>query len=818
MTARRWLRAGLAAAAVLLIAGRAFAGLYADYLWYDSMGAAALWRARLSAIVTLRAGSALVAGLFAFANLYAVRQSVITLVLPRRLGNLEIGEEVPGRYLMGAAIALSALLGILLAVPQQDWTTFELARIGRPFGETDPYHSKDLGFFVYWLPFENALWTWAFFSFLIIAVAVVALYALTPSLRWQRGSLYVSTYVRRHFTVLVGGLLLLLAWSFRLDMYALLLDGTGVDGGFGFVDLKVGIPGDLLLSLTTLGAALIVIWAGFVGQFRLAGFSVLTVVGLSLVVRELVPAIVRHSGTDAERAMREQAFIATRATFTRHAFGVERMPQADRSIAFPSLGAALPWVPVWDPPALARAIDGGRTGDVRSVRIAWHASPTGIVGDVVDPPPPGASPRAPWTLARVVGPGGDEHGAPQRIAGPESSAIDDVPIEAPLVYPGAARYQIVSDSLSQPPGTSLERTLARVAYAWSLQNFRLLSDDLSQPHPTIVTHLDVRERVALLAPFFEQGRRVEPLLVGDSLYWSLDLYSTSSTYPLSRRVVMLGQERSYLRHAAVAIVQASTGEVNIIPDSVPDRIADSWRRRLPSIFGTWNALRPSIPSLLPPPIDGLSAQALAFGRYGTAAEPLPQRHIPTLDGADTSLVSDPLPIVLPDGRTTAITLPLVDDTDRLRGLLIGTGGTSRTTSWYPLASPGPRWIAVLDRLRSVDSAGAAAREGPLVAGRVRAVPVAGGVGFIQPRYRWRPPNVPSLYRIALHVADTSRSLPPNAAIPAHPPDSLATPGETRASAKALYNAMRDAMRRGDWAAFGRAFDALGRVLGGTPPR
>jgi hypothetical protein len=25
--------------------------------------------------------------------------------------------------------------------------------------------------------------------------------------------------------------------------------------------------------------------------------------------------------------------------------------------------------------------------------------------------------------------------------------------------------------------------------------------------------------------------------------------------------------------------------------------------------------------------------------------------------------------------------------------------------------------------------------------------------------------------------------------------------------------MRDALRRGDWAAFGRAFDALGRVLG-----
>ena len=101
MTKRRWLMLALGAAAVLLIVGRALAGVYADYLWYESLGAVALWRTRLGAIATLRVGSVLAAGLFAFANLYAVRQSVVSLVFPRRVGNLEIGEEVPGRYLMG---------------------------------------------------------------------------------------------------------------------------------------------------------------------------------------------------------------------------------------------------------------------------------------------------------------------------------------------------------------------------------------------------------------------------------------------------------------------------------------------------------------------------------------------------------------------------------------------------------------------------------------------------------------------------------------------------------------------------------------------
>jgi uncharacterized membrane protein (UPF0182 family) len=807
----------LGAAAVLLILGRALAGVYADYLWYDSLGAVALWRTRLSAVVTLRVASTIAAGLFAFANLYAVRQSVVSLVFPRRLGNLEIGEEVPGRYLMIAAVGLSVLLGVLLALPQQDWTVFELARSSRPFGEVEPYSNEDLSFFVYWLPFENSLWTWAFFSVIIVAVAVIALYALTPSLKWQRGSVIATTYVRRHLTVLVGVLLLMLSWSFRLDKYGLLLAGSGAEGAFSYVDFSFGFPGDLILSVTTLGAALIVMWAGFVGQLRLAGISVLTVVVLSLAIREVVPAIAQHSGTDAERVARERSYLGTRATFTRRAYAIDPMPRADSTLAYPSLSAALPFVPVWDPPALSRAIDGGRAGDVTSVRIGWRASPVGLLADVVDPPPPGASARAPWTLARTIAAAADDRGGPLRVAGPTASAIDDTPLEAPLVFPGASTYSVIADSLTHSVGTPLQPWLARLAYAWSLQNFRLLTGDLPQPHPTIVVHRDVRERVALLAPFFAQGRRIEPLLVGDSLYWGIDLYSVSSTYPLSRHVWLVGEERSYLRHAAVAVVQASTGEINIVPDSTLDPIAASWARRLPSVFGTWNALPPSIPALLPAAIDGLGAQAIAFGRYGGKTDDDPPRHVPTLDGADTSLITDPLPIVLPGAQTTAIALPLVDDTDRLRGLLIGTGGPSRRTLWYPLATPGPRWSAVLDRLRSVDSAGSAARDGPLVPGRVRAVPVRSGIGLVQPRYRWRPPGVPTLNRVAVLVGDTARSIPPNSASTTRAADVPVPAGDLKASVAALYAAMRDALRRGDWVAFGRAFDALGRAVGGSSP-
>jgi uncharacterized membrane protein (UPF0182 family) len=801
----------LAAAAILLLAGRAVAAAYAEYLWYQSVGAGALWRVRVESAAILEIGSALVAALFAFCNLYAVRQSVVQLVLPRKLANLEIGEEVPGRYLIGAAATLSVILAVLLTFPSSDWMSFVLARSGRAFSETDPYFGNDLGFFVYWLPFETALWSWTFVLVVVVGIAVVLLYALTPSLRWRGGSLHVSGYVRRHLTVIAGVVLLMTAWSFRLDMYSLLSSGSGPDGLFGYVDHRVAVPGDLLLSLAALGAALIVIWAGFAGQFRLAGISVLTTLAVAILVREVAPLVAEHTASDAERATREHPYAGTRASYTRRAYGVDAVTRADSSIVFPSLSAALPWVPVWDQPALTRAVDVGRVSDDQPIPTSWNATATGIVAEIVGAPPAGAASRAPWTVARVRASDADERGAPVRVPEPDAPSGEDMPLDAPLVYPGAPEITIISDSLNHIAGTPLESFFVRLAAAWSMQNFHLLAQDLPQPRPTLVSHRDVHERVARYAPFFEQGRRVQPLLLGDTLYWAVDLYAASDTYPLSLRVLAAGAEHSYFHHAAVAVVQASTGETVVVPDSTLDPVAATWVHHVPSIFGSWTSLPAGLRARLAPPLDGIYAQAMAFGRFGTRNDSETPRHIPVLNGADSALVGGDVPIALP-GPTIALALPLVDDVDRLGGLFVATGGGSTRTMWYRSTEPGVRWNAILDRLRALDSAGMSPREGPIVHGRVRAIPVPAGVAFVQPAYRWRAENVPSLVRVATLVGDTARALAPAMSMPAAAAEPRTAPAGPPKTAAQLYDDMREALRRGDWTAFGRAFDALGRAL------
>src|SRR4051812_37147116 len=163
MTPRRWLITSVIAVAVLLLIGRLMADLYSSYAWYDALGATSVWRAKVGTMAALRVAEWLAASLFALGHLFTVRQSVVSLVVQRQLGDLEFGESVHGRHLTAAAVAMAIALGAGLALVQADWTTAFLAGSGGHFGALDTYFGADLGFFVFWLPFEAQLWTWMMF-------------------------------------------------------------------------------------------------------------------------------------------------------------------------------------------------------------------------------------------------------------------------------------------------------------------------------------------------------------------------------------------------------------------------------------------------------------------------------------------------------------------------------------------------------------------------------------------------------------------------------------------------------------------------------
>jgi hypothetical protein len=800
MPGRRWLVRFVIVAAAALLLGRAAAGIYTDYLWYAALGAGDVWRAKFASLATMRIMCSIAATLLVFANLYAVRQSVVSLVLPRRLGNLDIGEEVPREQLTYTAAAASVLLGIALAWSRGNWSTFLAARVGLPFGESDPYFAEDLAFFVHRLPLELYLFNWALVVVLTMIGVVIVLYALTPSLRWEQGGVYVSAYVRRHLAMLAGALLLMLSWHYRLEMYTILGKGSGIDGAFSYFDHRVGIPASLVMSVVTLGAGLTVLWAGWTGQMRLA-FAALTGVLLSVLsARQVAPFIARRAVADRDPTVRERPYEATRAGYTRRAFAVDKITAADSTFVFASMTQAAPYVPLWDDGVLRRVVDHARPGST----VAWQMLDSALLIVV-----PATDPR-PATAAFLASTA-EETGVPARVPRDESGG--DSP-GALILADSQVRAATIIDTTGHVAAPILGSALTRLAFALSTQDLRVWLGPAPVPTTRIVERRSVRERVSALAPFFAQGTTVTPVWIADTLAWAIEVYSTSATYPLSRRQDVAGKERAYFQHAATALVNAASGRTVFVADSTPDAIAASWIARFPRLFIRPTALRPGVREQLPPDRDGARAQAAAFGRYGMRGESDVIRHLPDDEGPDSALTGSPAPLIgLPRLGATAYILPLLDRTERVRGLFFALGGPSHRSAWLPATDPAPLWGEAQDRLRVADTVTASA----LVRGFERTVPVGNRIILVQPRYEWRGASPRLLYVTAI-FGDSVRSARSVFQLVGRLKSTKAISNvDFRARVKELYEEMRRASARGDWGTYGRAFDALGALIR-QPPR
>ena len=818
MTRRNSVLVSVAGVAILMLGGRLMAAIYAEWTWYAAMGALPLYRSELWHEGALIGGTAFAGFVLAFANLYAVRSSIVSLVLPRRLGNIEIGEAVPGRRLTGLVFAIAAVVAILLSLQQDDWTILALARIGLPFHETDPYNERDLGFYVYRLPFERSLFLWAVGALVAVSALVILLYAITPSLRWERGRLYVSAYVRRHFAVLGALALVLVAWHYHLEGLSILANGSGPLGAFGAFDNRIALPLLAGLSFGALVTAPLVLWSGWHGHRRVTLGLVLLLVIAGPGGRTALPVLARWSTTETDARTRERPFLRTRTLFTRRAFGLETIVDADSARLPPMSPEAIArGVSSWDPAALVRTAGIERRG-LTVAAFAWVPGAGGLAAVLAQRPTAGVTAGgAGWTLTSTDATSADERG--HALPRADFTAGSDDGLPPVIVDQDAAGWTVVADSAGRIAAPPFATWWERFAHAWHLQSPRLMAIDLPEPRAKIVFHRDVRERINALAPFFTIGPTLLSIVRGDSLYWVADLFVTSAEYPLAEPVVFAGAPQHYVRKAATAFVQAQTGRVMIVAESNPDIVTRSWMRRFPWLFASNTELSAALEALRPPSVDWATVQGSALARTGFTGDSTPPHALAPRDDADADVTGDDPLFFAPlgDRGPLAWSVGVVDASDRVLGTLVARGGDAPRTEWHR-TPPSPRWNDLLEALQlAADSAGFGHQRRYARRGHVQLIPAATGMAYVQSFYEWNPDAPPSLtgvvvlQRGAIHKGATLAE-----ALGVTRPIATNAGASLRARVAALYDVMSAAMRRGDWKAFGDAFSQLGRLLRSVP--
>jgi len=232
--------------------------LYTQWLWFQEVGYVQVFTTMLSLRGALFLAVALGVLVFLYANLtFAVRTSA-----PDVLWELEDQLGLPGRVVieplirrfLPVVIALISLGSGLRATAH--WETLLAYVNAQPFGSADPLFGRDLGFFVFILPFWRLVYGWSATLVAATLLLTFVVYVLQRSLVLTTRGPRLAGGARTHLLSLAALFLLLRAVGFWLDRFELLYSPRGTVSGATYTDIHASLPAlGVLAVLAVLCAA-----------------------------------------------------------------------------------------------------------------------------------------------------------------------------------------------------------------------------------------------------------------------------------------------------------------------------------------------------------------------------------------------------------------------------------------------------------------------------------------------------------------------------------------------------------------------------------
>ncbi len=610
----------LFAAVVLVMLGNQALSIYVETLWFESVGFESVYWYRLA----MQWGTF---GVFALATGGSL--GFLLLFLSPRTGEsrsvLEFGGEKliipPPEFFRRMAAAIAVVFGILFGLAYSiNWPVYALfLNRPAPSAALDPILGQDLNFYLFVLPALESLSSW------FVSISVITLL----------GAMLVSALDQsKQFRGLSLGLTLtLLALATRAYLYRfhLLYQEHPLISGVTYVDDNAIIPGLWFLTGALLIGAAISAYNVAAGQVR----NIVVAAGLPVVVYVfawvLVPGYVTNFVVRPNELVRETPYISHNIEHTRQAFGLAEV----ENIPFEPAVAGL-----FDPDSHAQTLDNVRLWDwralqstlqqVQEIRTYYDFADVDVDRYVVNGEkrsmmlatrelnltnlPAGSSN---WINERLIFTHGygvtmnpvsrfTDEGLPELILRdmPVESTVPSIGLERPEIYFGELTNWPVyvktgQQEFNYPEGDSnnystYEATagirvgsmLRRLILAYETGELTTLpfAQDVT-PDSELLMRRNIRDRINRIAPFLIYDDDAY-IVVGDDggLYWMIDAFTVSDTYPYSRQILFSGQPVNYIRNSVKVVINAYDGSTRFYVFEPDDPVIQAYRQTFPDLF------------------------------------------------------------------------------------------------------------------------------------------------------------------------------------------------------------------------------------------
>lgn len=657
--------------AILLVvfSARTAISYYVDSLWFASLGYAPIfWRTlrfEWTAFVVPFLVTFLVIYGWTAALRYACRTELSnagTIVLGSRTFELPVHSALR----IGALLASLFFAVIAGASFMSEWARFAAWWFASPTGNTlrDPIFGRTLNFYFFTLPVLQFIFGWLL-MLAILCCAIAGLFILITggSRLLHEHEFGASPTPWRWLSGSVAFLLLVIAARTWLGRFDRILGDHTIFSGVTYTDAHVILTGLIIVC------AALVIGAGIAAAnlflsprtVRLIASPIPAII--CFFVMQVCAWYVTSFIVKPNELDREKPYISQNIDFTRRAFGLDRVTQHEfpAEVTVDAVNpaenqATLQNIRLWDWHALQdtlRQIQEIRTYydfpdiDIDRYKINGQESQVMLAARELNIEKLPESSRN-WINEKLIYTHGygvtmnpvngfTPEGLPTLILSnmPIQSTVPSIQVTRPEIYFGQLTNTDVYVKTRQPEfdypqgeansmttyagsgGIELGSLLRRILIAFDRGDLAKLpfSDDIS-PQSRLLMRRNIFDRVRALAPFLTYES--DPyIVVGDDgkLYWMLDAFTSSDSYPYSTHYALGNDQINYVRNSVKVVMDAYNGTTNFYVFDPQDPIINAYRNMFPQLFKDAAQMPADLHRHVRYPELLLAEQAAAYGLY-----------------------------------------------------------------------------------------------------------------------------------------------------------------------------------------------------------
>ena len=626
-------------------------GVYTEWLWFSSLDYGSVYTTILKTKILIFFSAAIIFCILFLGN----------LVLATRLAPKAEAHFWPWAIVrrVQKILRLNVILGTVLLslifglAAQGSWEVVLRFFNGQPFGIADPVFYREIGFYVFSMPFLYLLRGWLLGALIITLLGSAGVYLLSYTV--QRFKFDLARPVLAHLGGLVIAILGLFAWGYWLGIWELVFSTRGAVFGASYADMHAKLPAQWTLLTVVFIFMGVILVSVLRRNFRWPLYGVGAWIVAVIIVGVIFPAAVQRFQVQPNELALEKPYIEYNIQFTREAFALNRVEEQP----FPAEEApttqdiaqnevTINNVRLWDSRPLKDTynhiqsmrlyydfhdVDTDRyiiNGEYRQVMLsARELSAEKLAGEAQT-----------WVNRRLQFTHG--YGAALSPVNEVSAEglpillVKDIPpvgdfnIERPEIYFGEKTndYVIVgtrTEEFDYPmgdenvfthyqgkDGVSLGSFVRRLVYAWQFGDLNILISGELTPESRVLYYRNIRERVNHLAPFLKLDSDPYLVVMEGRLFWIQDAYTTTDRYPYSHP---LGGGLNYIRNSVKAVIDAYNGSITFYITDPGDALIRTYQAIFPKLFVPAEQMPESLRVHLRYPEDFFNIQAEVYQTY-----------------------------------------------------------------------------------------------------------------------------------------------------------------------------------------------------------